>query len=156
VSGMKISSWLRCTKLIATRDNRSNLRFTNPGPAKKPTLGHSPAGRNSHAAAPRRFCSVFVTQITFSCGARHLVKNSFQLRGTSDSEGLPALRRYRICCQACGHKWQVRGHCIYPNEVSGLRRQWTEKLSSTFYRGLTARPVVLAKTYEPGASCFPP
>jgi hypothetical protein len=69
---------------------------------------------------------------------------------------LPALRRYRIHCPAGGHQRQVRGHCIYPDEVSGLRRQWSEKLDPTSYRGLTARPVVLAKTYEPGASCFPP
>jgi hypothetical protein len=40
--------------------------------------------------------------------------------------------------------------------MSGLRRQWTEKLDPTFCRGLTARPVVLAKTCEPGPSCFPP
>jgi hypothetical protein len=38
--------------------------------------------------------------------------------------------------------------------MPGLRRQ-REKLYSTFYRGLTARPVVLAKTYVPGALCFP-
>jgi hypothetical protein len=34
--------------------------------------------------------------------------------------------------------------------MSSLLRQRTEKLHATFYRGLTARPVVLAKTYEPG------
>jgi hypothetical protein len=39
--------------------------------------------------------------------------------------------------------------------VPGLRRQRSEKSdSSFFYRGLTARPVVLAKTFEPGASSF--
>src|SRR5208282_6148421 len=68
----------------------------------------------------------------------------------SGSEGLSALRRYRISCQACGHQWQVRGHRVYPNEMSCLRGQRTEKLDSAEYRGLTARPVVLAKTYEPG------
>jgi hypothetical protein len=36
--------------------------------------------------------------------------------------------------------------------VSGVRRQWTEKFDAPLNRGLTARPVVLAKTYEPGAS----
>ena len=70
--------------------------------------------------------------------------------GMSGSEGLSALRRYRICCQACGHQWEVRRHRVYPNEVSCLRGQRTEKLDPTEYRGLTARPVVLAKTYEPG------
>jgi hypothetical protein len=34
--------------------------------------------------------------------------------------------------------------------MSGLCRQWTEKFEASFDRGLTARPVVLAKTYEPG------
>ncbi len=68
----------------------------------------------------------------------------------SGSEGLSALRRYRISCQACGHQWKVRGHRVYPNEMSCLRGQRTEKLDSAEYRGLTARPVVLAKTYEPG------
>jgi hypothetical protein len=38
--------------------------------------------------------------------------------------------------------------------VSGLRRHRKEELNPTFYRGLTARPVVLAKTYEPGAVMF--
>jgi hypothetical protein len=36
--------------------------------------------------------------------------------------------------------------------VSGVCRQWTENFDTSFDRGLTARPVVLAKTYEPGAS----
>jgi hypothetical protein len=35
--------------------------------------------------------------------------------------------------------------------MSRLCRQWTEKFDASFDRGLTARPVVLAKTYEPGA-----
>jgi len=74
----------------------------------------------------------------------------------SGPEGLSALRRDRICRQACGHQRQVRWRGLYPSEVSGLRGQWTEKLNSTFDCGLTARPVVLAKTYEPGVSCFPP
>ena len=78
------------------------------------------------------------------------MKNSSQLRGMSGSEGLSALRRYRICCQACGHQWEVRRHRVYPSEVSCLRGQRTEKLDPTENRGLTARPVVLAKTYEPG------
>ena len=34
--------------------------------------------------------------------------------------------------------------------MSGVRRHGTEELHSTFNRGLTAQPVVLAKTYEPG------
>jgi hypothetical protein len=38
--------------------------------------------------------------------------------------------------------------------MSSMRRQ-REKLHSTFYRGLTARPVVLAKTYAPGVVSFP-
>jgi hypothetical protein len=42
--------------------------------------------------------------------------------------------------------------CVYPLEVSRLCRQRTEKFSAPHDRGLTARPVVLAKTYEPGAS----
>jgi len=37
--------------------------------------------------------------------------------------------------------------------VSGLCRQWTEKFDASFDRGLTARPVVLAKTCEPGLPC---
>jgi len=37
--------------------------------------------------------------------------------------------------------------------MSGLRREWTETFNAPIDRGLTARPVVLAKTYEPGASC---
>jgi len=37
--------------------------------------------------------------------------------------------------------------------VSGLCRQRTEEFSAPPDRGLTARPVVLAKTYEPGAPC---
>src|ERR1700693_915426 len=36
--------------------------------------------------------------------------------------------------------------------MSGLCRQWTESFDASSDRGLTARPVVLAKTYEPGAS----
>jgi hypothetical protein len=36
--------------------------------------------------------------------------------------------------------------------MSGVCRQWTENFDTSFDRGLTARPVVLAKTYEPGAS----
>jgi len=36
--------------------------------------------------------------------------------------------------------------------VSGLRRHWKKRPGDSFDRGLTARPVVLAKTYEPGAS----
>jgi hypothetical protein len=84
------------------------------------------------------------------------MQNSSQLRGTSDSEGLPALRRYRICRQARGHQRKVRRRRVYPVEVPGMRRHWKKQLSSTFYRGLTARPVVLAKTYEPGAPWFPP
>jgi hypothetical protein len=36
--------------------------------------------------------------------------------------------------------------------MSGVCRQWTESFDASFDRGLTARPVVLAKTYEPGAS----
>jgi len=74
----------------------------------------------------------------------------------SDEQLLPALRRYRIHCPAGGYQRQVRGHCIYPVEVSGLCRQRSEKLRPTFCCRLTARPVVLAKTFEPGASCFPP
>ena len=54
--------------------------------------------------SPRR-CSCFVTQIIFYRGGANSMQNSSQLRGTSDSEGLPALRRYRICCQARGHQW---------------------------------------------------
>jgi hypothetical protein len=72
----------------------------------------------------------------------------------SESYGLPALRRYRICCQASGRKRQVRRGGVYPSQMSSMRRH-REKLTSTFYRGLTARPVVLAKTYVPGAVCFP-
>ena len=37
-----------------------------------------------------------------------------------------------------------------------LRRQRTEKFDASYDRGLTARPVVLAKTYAPGASCSRP
>jgi hypothetical protein len=83
---------------------------------------------------------------------RKLVENSYQLRGRSGSENLPALRRYRIHCTSCGHQRQVRRRCLYPSEMSGLRRQWTGKYHAPIDRGLTARPVVLAKTYEPGAS----
>ena len=36
--------------------------------------------------------------------------------------------------------------------MSGVCRQWTENFDTSFDRGLTARPVVLAKTYELGAS----
>jgi hypothetical protein len=39
--------------------------------------------------------------------------------------------------------------------MSGVRGHWTKKLTSTFYCRLTARPVVLAKTYEPGAVMLP-
>jgi len=63
----------------------------------------------------------------------------------SESEGLPALRRYRIRCYACGHEWKVRRRCIYPYEVSRLRRDRTDRFNSSINRGLTARPVVLAK-----------
>jgi hypothetical protein len=34
--------------------------------------------------------------------------------------------------------------------MSRMRGHRTKKPTSTFYRGLTARPVVLAKTYVPG------
>jgi hypothetical protein len=34
-------------------------------------------------------------------------------------------------------------------------RQWPEKFDASFDRGLTARPVVLAKTYEPGGVIAP-
>ncbi len=37
--------------------------------------------------------------------------------------------------------------------MSGLCRQWTENFDTSFDRRLTARPVVLVKTYEPGTSC---
>jgi hypothetical protein len=86
---------------------------------------------------------------------RESVKDCLQLRGSIGSERLPALRRYRIHCAACGHQRQVRGRCVYPREVSGLRRQWTEKFDTPIDRGLTARPVVLAKTYEPGRHVLP-
>jgi hypothetical protein len=52
----------------------------------------------------------------------------------SESYGLSALRRYRICCQASGRKRQVRRGGFYPGEMSSMRRQ-REKLHSTFYRG---------------------
>ena len=39
--------------------------------------------------------------------------------------------------------------------MSGLRGEWTEKLYPTYYCGLTARPVVLAKTHEPGTVTVP-
>jgi hypothetical protein len=81
------------------------------------------------------------------------MKNSVATEGEDGSEQLPALRRYRICCQARGHQGKVRGRCIYPLEVPDLRRQRTEKFDASYDRGLTARPVVLAKTYAPGASC---
>jgi hypothetical protein len=84
------------------------------------------------------------------------MKNSMPIRGISGSEELPALRRHRICCQARGQQWQVRGHRVYPIEVSGLRGKWTEKLNSTYNCGLTARPVVLARTYEPGSITYRP
>jgi hypothetical protein len=83
------------------------------------------------------------------------MKNSMPTGGISGSEELPALRRYRICCQARGQQWQVRGHCVYPIEVSGLRGKRTEKLHSTYNCGLTARPVVLARTYKPGSITLP-
>jgi hypothetical protein len=37
--------------------------------------------------------------------------------------------------------------------MSVVRREWTETFDAPIDRGLTARPVVLAKTDEPGASC---
>jgi hypothetical protein len=70
--------------------------------------------------------------------------------GEDGSEQLPALRRYRIRCEARGHQRRVRGRGIYPLEVSNLRWQRTEKICVPHDRGLTARPVVLAKRTSPG------
>ena len=100
--------------------------FQLPCGHNEPALALGQTGERASA------CSCFVTQFTFSRRERNLMQNSSQLRGMSGSEGLSALRRYRICCQACGHQWQVRRHRIYPSEVPGLRRQWTEKLDSTY------------------------
>jgi hypothetical protein len=68
------------------------------------TAGHQPRLALHPAVEPARACSAFVTQFTFSPGQLSLVQNSMQLRGISGSERLPALRRYRICCQARGQR----------------------------------------------------
>jgi len=59
------------------------------------------------------------------------------------------LRRYRIRFPACERQWQGRRRSIYPDEVYCLRWQRTELLKAPIDCGLTARPVVLAKTYGP-------
>ena len=111
---------------------------------------HSALSRPGSVHPAPGSCSDFVTEITFFICSRNLMEDSLQKRGTSGSEGLPALWRLRISGQARRPRWKGRGRRFYPDEVSSMRRHWKEKLHATFDRGLTARPVVLAKTYSPG------
>jgi hypothetical protein len=78
------------------------------------------------------------------------------LRGERSGSGrLPELRRYWICCEARGLERKVRRGRVYPLEMSRLRGRRPETPNPTFDRRLTARPVVLAKTFGTGPSHFP-
>ena len=67
-------------------------------------------------------CSGFVTPKKFGRFPPGSIDNASNTEGERSGLGrLPNLRRFRICCEAGGLERQVRGHRLYPNEMSRLR-----------------------------------
>jgi hypothetical protein len=74
-----------------------------------------------------------------------MVENRHNRGGKVESERLPELRWYRICCEAVGHEWSVRRGRIYPIKMSRLRRHRTDTANPAFHCELTAQRAVIGQ-----------
>ena len=83
---------------------------------------------------------------------RKLVKNSLATEGEEWIRKLPALRRYRIYCTPADISGKSEGVAFIRLKCPTCAGSGRKNSMPPIDRGLTARPVVLAKTYEPGAS----
>lgn len=96
-----------------------------------------------------RVCSSFVTELTLSCGRGKLVKHCTQKRGLGVQSGLRRRGRFP---RPATELWSSGPQFQFQARSSPVAAADSRNFAFLSY-GLTARPVVLAKTFGPGESC---